>query len=466
MNMMELVQIFGHNFFFFVIVFLLVLSVLVFVHEWGHYIIARLCGVRVDSFSIGFGKELIGWNDRNGTRWKISLVPLGGYVKLFGDVDPASAGHTDQVEDKEQGEKRTMTENERSQAFFAKPVSQRAAIVFAGPAINYIFAFLIYVGIFTFYGQSVSPPVAAAVGIGTAAERHGFQPHDRILSINGNVMESFSDIRREVTIALDAEHHFVVERNGQKIDIYARPDRDEMTDNFGFKSSQGRLGIYDPSRGVEISKITKIDGQEFTDDEARVKALQERMGTTFKIEVDLGPLKEQILVRPLADRNKNMTNKEDEIYYGLLYLSDQAPREVIKLAPADAVYRAARECYLVTRGILEGLGQMIVGVRSATELGGIIRIGAITGEIAQNGILALIALVALLSINLGFINLLPIPLLDGGHLLFYFFEAIMGRPVSEQVQEYAFRFGLVFLIGIMAFANLNDILQLIRAGSG
>ncbi len=466
MNIMELVQIFGHNFFFFVIVFLVVLSVLVFVHEWGHYIIARICGVRVDSFSIGFGKELCGWNDRNGTRWKISLIPLGGYVKLYGDVDPASAGHTDQVEDKEQGEKRTMTDSERSQAFFAKPVSQRAAIVFAGPAINYIFAFLIYAGIFMYYGQSVSPPVAAAVGIGTAAERHGFQPHDRIVSIDGKTMESFKDLQREMMLALDTERHFVVERDGQTVDIYARPDRQEMTDNFGFKSSQGRLGIYEPSWGVEIAKITKIQGQAIENNEDKVKALQERMGKTYRLEIDLGPKKEELVVRPMAELNKNMTNPEDKTYYGVLFLSNQEPKELIQLTPGEAVYRAARECYLVTRGILEGLGQMITGVRSATELGGIIRIGAITGEIAQNGFFALIILMALLSINLGFINLLPIPLLDGGHLLFYFFEGIMGRPVSEQVQEYAFRFGLVFLIGIMAFANLNDILQLLRAGSG
>ncbi|MCB1592595.1 MAG: RIP metalloprotease RseP [Alphaproteobacteria bacterium] len=466
MNIMELVQVFGHNFFFYVVVFLIVLSVLVFVHEWGHYIVARLCRVRVDSFSIGFGKELFGWTDQKGTRWKVSMVPLGGYVKLFGDVDPASAGHTDQIEDGEEGESRPMTEDERKEAFFAKPVAQRAAIVFAGPAINYIFAFLIYAAVFMYYGQSVSPPIAAAVGVGTAAEKYGFQPQDRIVSIDGKVMESFNDVRREMLLALDVERHFVVERNGEKQDIFAKPDREEMTDNFGFKSSQGRLGIYDPSRGVDVSKITKVEGEEIKDRDVLIKALQDRMDTTYKMEVDLGPFKEELIVHPIAEMNKNMTNKGDEIYYNVLFLSSHTSREVIQLGPGEAVYRAARECYLVTRGILEGLGQMITGVRSATELGGIIRIGAITGEMAQHGMLVLIGLVALLSINLGFINLLPIPLLDGGHLLFYALEAIMGRPVSEQVQEYAFRFGLVFLIGIMAFANLNDLIQILRVGSG
>lgn len=466
MSIMEIVQTFGHNFFYYVVVFLVVLSILVFVHEWGHYILARMCGVRVDSFSIGFGKELFGWNDKRGTRWKFSMIPLGGYVKLFGDVDPASATHTDQVEDKEGGQARPMTEEERKEAFFAKPVWQRAAIVFAGPAINYLFAFMIYAGVFAYHGQVVSPPVAAAVGIGTAAERHGFMPHDRIVSIDGKIVEGFNDVRREMLLALDVERHFVIEREGKQIDIRARPDREEVTDNFGFKSSMGRLGIYDPSRGVEIKKITKIENEVFENDEKRLQAIQQRMGTTFRIEVDLGPLKEEILIHPLAERNKGMTDPKDEMYYGVLYLSNQAPREVIKLSPGEAIQRAAKECYLVTRGIIEGLGQMITGVRSATELGGIIRIGAITGEMAQSGIFAVIILMALLSINLGFINLLPIPLLDGGHLLFYMFEAVLGRPIPEQIQEYAFRFGLVFLLGVMAFANLNDILQILRVDIG
>ncbi len=461
MNIMEIIQVFGHNFFFYVIVFLAVLSILVFVHEWGHYIVARMCGVKVDSFSIGFGKELWGRHDRNGCRWKISAVPLGGYVKLFGDVDPASAGHSDEIDDPENGIKRPMTEHERSQAFFAKPVWQRAAIVFAGPAINYIFAFFVYVGLFMYHGQTVSPPIAAAIGIGSPAEKHGFLPHDRIISIDGKEIESFNDVRREMLLALDAERHFIVERDGQKIDLYAKPERVETEDRFGFKSSYGRLGIYDPTWGIEIKKILKIGGVPVESEEEKIKQLQDRMGTTYMIETDLGPKTEILQVHPLKELNTAMTDPKDLDRFGILYLSNSPPREVIKLSPLEAVPRAIKECYVVTRNIMEALGQMITGVRSATELGGIIRIGAIAGDVAQQGFVFLIGLMALLSINLGFINLLPIPLLDGGHLLFYFFESIMGRPVPEQVQEYAFRFGLVFLIGIMAFANLNDILQML-----
>lgn len=190
-------------------------------------------------------------------------------------------------------------------------------------------------------------------------------------------------------------------------------------------------------------------------------ALSKLMDTTFKITVDRGSDSEELIIHPVGDLNQGMTDKGDKVFYGMLYLSSHKPGEVIKLSPPQALIKAANECYVVTRNIFEALGQMITGVRSATELGGIIRIGMLAGDVAQQGFIALVLLTAMLSINLGFINLLPIPLLDGGHLLFYFFEAIMGKPVPEQVQEYAFRFGLVFLLGIMAFANLNDIWQLL-----
>ena len=476
MNLSEIIQAFGSNIWIYGGAFVLVLSVLVFIHEWGHYIVARLCGVRVEVFSIGFGKELFGFNDKKGTRWKFSLVPLGGYVKLFGDVDPASAGHTDEIEDEENGIKRPMTEAERNEAFFTKSVAKRAAIVFAGPAINYIFAFMIFALLFTFHGQLVSPPVAAAVSVDSAADEYGFMPHDRVISIDGKHMDSFADIRREMLLALDIERTFKIERNGEEVEIKARPERVETTDRFGFKSSIGRLGIYDPERSlVQITKIIKINDTEFklsedADDSAKqqlqdqkIAMLNELMenNTVFAIGIDRGTMIDTLLIQPSQEHNQNMANPEDKMYFGLLYLANAPPREVIKLDPASAIIKAGKECYVLTRNIIEALGQMVMGVRSATELGGIIRIGALAGDMAQQGFIALVFLTALLSINLGFVNLLPIPLLDGGHLLFYFFEAVMGKPVPEQIQEYAFRFGLVFLIGVMAFANLNDILQML-----
>jgi regulator of sigma E protease len=427
MNITELMNMLGGNIWIFVGAFLLVITVLVFVHEWGHYIVARLCGVHVESFSIGFGKELFGYNDKHGTRWKFSLIPLGGYVKLFGDTDPASAGTTDEVEG-EEGQKRPMTPAELDQAFFAKPVWKRSLVVFAGPAINYIFAVMILSVLYMTSGNPLPPPTGAAIMGGSSAEKYGFQPHDLIVSIDGLQINSFNDIRREMMISLDQERHFVVER------------------------------------GVQVSKIKKIDGQRFENDNDLVQALLDRMGTTYVIEVERGSETDVLTVHPVNEFNKGMTDP-DSAYYNVLFLSDRQSKELVKYPPLKAVGKAVESTYTITRDTLRALGQMVTGVRSATELGGIIRIAAIAGDMAQQGLIAFVLFAAILSVNLGFINLLPIPLLDGGHLLFYFFEAILGRPIPEPVQEYAFRAGLVFLVGIMAFANLNDIVQLLTKDS-
>lgn len=459
MNLTEIISMLGGNIWIFVGSFLLVITVLVFVHEWGHYIVARLCGVRVESFSIGFGKELFGINDGHGTRWKFSLVPLGGYVKLFGDTDPASAGSTDEVE--EGGVARPMTAQEREEAFFAKALWKRALIVFAGPAINYIFAIAILSVLYMTSGNPLPPPTAAAIMGGSAAEEYGFRPHDKILSIDGIEMSSFNDIRREMMIALDQERHFIIERDGAQMDIYAVPQRETVRDRFGFPSSKGILGVISPERGVQLSKIRSVGGQTFDDEEAILRELLARMGTTYVIEVARGTKVDVLTVHPVADYNADIDDP-DSPYYGVLFLADRPATEMVTYPPLTAIGKAAESTYTITRDTMRALGQMITGVRSATELGGIIRIAAFAGDMAQQGFIAFILFAALLSVNLGFINLLPIPLLDGGHLLFYFFEAILGRPVPEPVQEYAFRAGLVFLVGIMAFANLNDVLQLLN----
>ena len=213
MNIIETLQMLSSNIWIYGGTFILVLSILVFVHEWGHYIVARMNGVKVEVFSIGFGKELFGFNDKSGTRWKVCLIPLGGYVKLFGDVDPASVKHADGVETRT-GEIRPFTEAERKAAFFAKPVWRRASIVFAGPAINYIFAIILLAGLFMFSGQPVTPPVGAAVMGGSSADKYAFQPHDRVLTIDGRKITDFEDIRREMAISLNKEKRFEVERSG------------------------------------------------------------------------------------------------------------------------------------------------------------------------------------------------------------------------------------------------------------
>lgn len=460
MNIFEVFQMIGQNVWLYGGAFILVLSLLVFVHEWGHYIVARMCGVKVDAFSIGFGKELFGFDDKRGTRWKFSLIPLGGYVKLYGDTDPASAGHSEDVE--EGAEKpRPMTEAERKQAFFAKPVWQRAFVVVAGPAINYIFAIIILAGLFVFNGQPVTPATAAAVVVGSSADENGFEPHDLVVSIDGKTIRDFEDVRREMMIALDTPKNFLIERDGEQFEVEATPKKVTVEDRFGFPHSKGVLGLISSRNAIDIRNITKVAGTSFEegDIEGITNAISRRFNTTFSITMPLGDEDQELIVHPISESNEFFGDEESP-EGNVLFLSKGEMSAFAKFPVHLALVEAAKESWVITRGTIEALGQMVVGTRSATELGGVIRIGALAGDMAKQGVVALILFTALLSINLGFINLLPIPLLDGGHLLFYFFEALRGKPIPEQVQEYAFRAGFVFLIALMVFANLNDIMQL------
>lgn len=370
--------------------FILVLSLLVFVHEWGHYIVARMCGVKVVSFSIGFGRELFGWTDKRGCRWKFSLIPLGGYVQMFGDTDPASAEHTDKVQEGTEPP-RQMTAEERKVAFFAQPVGRRAAIVVAGPAINYIFAIFILAGLYYFQGQPYVPPIAAGVVEDSPAEKAGIQPDDLIVSVNGRKVTGFNDLRKETAINLDQPMTMVVKRStgerewaGEPITLNITPRLEYDEDRFGFRHATGRIGISSPPGAMEMRE------------------------------------------------------------HGLL----------------GSFWFATMETVNITGDTLKALGQMILGVRSTEELGGILRIGAYAGEFSQRGLVAFITFAALLSVNLGFINLLPIPMLDGGHLMLYAMEKLRGKPVSDMVQEYMLRVGLLFLLFIMVFATWNDLAQL------
>jgi regulator of sigma E protease len=466
MNFTDVLVFLNSNIYLYFGAFILVLSILVFVHEWGHYIVARMCGVKVETFSIGFGKELFGFYDKRGTRWKISLVPLGGYVKLFGDVDPASVTHEEVVHSEHDPNwVRPMTADEKKVAFFAKPVAQRAAVVAAGPGINYLFAIVLMSVIFMWNGQPATPPSAAAVIAGSAAAKHGFQPHDVIISIDGRSINDFDDIRREMMIALDEERHFIIKRGGQEIEINARPEKQELTDRFGFKHSIGLLGLISPRHAIDVESITKVSGREYKGKDALLQALNKRLGTSFEIEVQRGPKFDKLLISPLKDFNKDLLTPL-EGKPNVLYLSDGENNIFIKYPPLTAVKEAVRQTWLITLGTAQALGQIIMGTRSPTELGGVIRIGALAGDMAQQGLVAFIMFTALLSINLGLVNLFPIPMLDGGHLVFYAFEALLGRPIPDNIQEYAFRFGLVFLVCLMVFANLNDIMQLYLNVSG
>lgn len=373
----------------YVLPFVVVLSILVFVHEWGHYIIARLCGVRVETFSIGFGREIYGWTDRAGTRWKISWVPLGGYVQMFGDTDPASARHDDGIKDGEK--KRPLTAAEKKVAFYTQSVARRSAIVFAGPAINFIFAVIILTGMFALQGQPYTPPIAGGLLSGSPAEKAGIRLGDKILEMDGNPVARFQDIATYTAVNLDHEIVIKLLRSKGKGKWSSRPVIVRVTpalvnevDRFGFKNQRGRIGMKAPVGVFEMKPHT----------------------------------------------------------------------------PGSAFVAAVKEVFSISASTLKALGQMIVGTRSADELGGVLRIGAYAGSFAAQGIVSLIMFTALLSVNLGLINLLPIPMLDGGHLAFFAMETVKGKPMGERFQEYALRVGLVFLLGIMLFATWNDLVQL------
>ena len=407
-----------------------VFSVLVFVHEWGHYAAARACGVRVEAFAIGFGPELFGWSDRHGTRWKVCALPLGGYVQMFGDADPAGAGKDTAIPPEQAHE-----------AFYNKPLWRRAVVVAAGPLINYAFALVLLAGLYMVAGQPVMPPVVAGVMVGSAAQAAGMEPGDEVVSIGGRPVRTFGDIQRAMILSRGEPAEIEVVRDGTRVTLTATPRVETAEDHLGFSSSVARLGVMSAAP-LAIDTLTTprdalcagLDGEVTIQDAAHPGGVR---------------------VRLRAQDNPDCPTAE------ALHIAPPGALEPVRLGPLEAVGAAGARVWAVNGAILTSLGQILTGARAATELGGVVRIGAVIGDSAGQGIAALVALAAFLSVTLGLINLFPVPMLDGGHLLFYAIEAVRGRPVPERVQDWAFQAGFVFLVGVMLFANLNDIVQLI-----
>jgi regulator of sigma E protease len=357
-----------------VVIFLVVLTALVFVHELGHYLVARRNGVRIEIFSIGFGPELFGWWDRAGTRWKFSAIPLGGYVKMFGDSDATSMPGSGLP---------MMTEDEKRVSFHHKRLGQRAAVVAAGPIANFVFAVLLFAALYITVGQPYTPADVGAVSPDSAAERAGIKQGDVILSIDGRKIARFEEVQQIIQLNQGTPVQMVVRRDGAEVPLSVTPQVTEEKDVFGNLHRRGRIGV----RGGSAPEYVKRD-------------------------------------------------------------------------PATALYYAAGETWNISFGTLKAMGEMIIGARGTDELGGPIRIAQMSGEVAQIGIVALIGFMAVLSVNLGLINLFPIPVLDGGHLLFYAAEAVRGRPLGQRAQEYGFRIGLALVLMLMVFATWKDLERL------
>jgi regulator of sigma E protease len=371
----------SHGLIGYAIPFLFVLTIVVFFHELGHFLVARWAGVKVLTFSLGFGPELAGFNDRHGTRWRISAVPLGGYVKFFGDDSEASTHSGEAL-----GE---MTEEERAVSFHHKNVARRAAIVAAGPIANFILAIVIFTGLFTFFGKPNMSARVDGIEVGSAAAAAGFQIGDIVTAIDHEAIENFSDMQRIVSVRAGEQLSFTVKRGDSTVELHGTPALKEVKDPFGNTHRQGLLGI---------SRKT-LPGDVATE----------------------------------------------------------------RVNPATAMWLGVKETWFVIDRTMAYIGGVFTGREAADQVGGPLRIAQISGQVATIGLAALIHLSAVLSISIGLLNLFPVPLLDGGHLLFYAVEAVRGRPLSDRAQEMGFRIGLGLVLMLMVFATYNDILHLARS---
>ena len=454
----------------YVVPFLFVLTIVVFFHELGHFLIARWCGVRVLTFSIGFGPELFGVNDKHGTRWKVSAIPLGGYVKFFGDENAASVPDQDKLEQ--------MSEAERRESFFHKPVPQRAAIVAAGPIANFILAVVIFATLALVLGKQVAVPRIDAMTPATAAAAAGFKTGDLVVSVDGKPVEGFSDVQRIIAISPRRPLTFVVDRGGEPVTLTATPEMREERDRFG---NVQRIGVLDisgptmPARVVTIQpgspaanagfeagdRVRTIDGKpvaSFLDLRDIVAASPDR---ALEFAVDRGGRIIRLQATPTGHNEKDRAGTTRRIgQLGIQGGYEPADTRSIRYGPVTAISNGVSETWFVVERTMSYIGGVIVGRESADQLGGPIRIAQVSGQVATAGFVALIHLAAVLSISIGLLNLFPIPLLDGGHLLFYAIEAVRGRPLSERAQEYGFRIGLAIVLLLMIFATFNDILHL------
>ena len=358
-----------------IVPFIIVLTIVVFFHELGHFYVARRCGVAVEVFSVGFGRPLASWHDKHGTQWKIGWMPLGGYVKFLGDENAASAPDTEALS--------KMDAKTRKNTLFDKPLVQRAAVVAAGPMANFLLAIIIFAGLYAVLGQRVTDPVVGEVVAESAAERAGFQPGDLITAIDDTKVQTFAEVRRIVTVNADTELMFEIQRDGNTLLLPATPDWYLETDRFGNEFRIGRLGV---SVGL-----------------------------------------------------------------------DDANARHVRYNPVTAVWMGVKESYFIIDQTFTVLGRIITGRESAESLGGPIRIAQLSGQAASLGLVALINLTAVLSVSIGLVNLFPIPMLDGGHLMFYAYEAVAGKPMPEKVQEVGMRIGLSLVLALFIFVTWNDI---------
>ena len=360
----------------YILPFIALIVVVVFIHEYGHYYFAKRFGVGVTDFSIGFGKEMFGWNDKSGTRWKVCVIPLGGYVKFFGDRNVYSQADNDKII-------KEYSKEDQGKLFVLKPLYQRALIVFGGPLANFLLAILIFFSVYTFFGKDFTPAVINEVQKDSPAMVAGLKDNDIVVSIDGNEVTSIMEVSKYIMMSTDEFINFTVNRYDQDLTFRVKPNIVEGEDNLGNKISKRMVGIKLGAYNNEVNHV--------------------------------------------------------------------------KLGPTKALFYAVNEVYYVSTSSLKYIGSMLTGNGDTSQLGGPIRIAKISGQVAEFGILPFISLMAYISISLGLINLFPIPMLDGGHLMFYGIEKVLGRPLSQKTQEGFFRIGMFLLLSLMFFTTFNDL---------
>jgi len=360
--------------------FLVLITVVVFIHEYGHYYFAKKYGVGITDFSIGFGKEIFGWKDKSGTRWKICWIPLGGYVKFFGDRNVYSQSEQKEIIN-------NYKEEDREKLFILKPLYQRSIIVAAGPLANFVLAIIIFSIINMFVGKDITPAIIEEIQKNSPAYDAGFKKGDKIISIDNHKVQSILEVSTFINVSTSEKIKFILLRNEQEISLMVKPNLIDSKDSLGNSVKKRMIGI--------------------------------KLSTPYNNEFKKQPL-----------------------------------------TPSKAVYSAFKEVWFVTTTSLNYLGKLALGKGDSSQLGGPIRIAKITGQVAEYGIIPFLSIMAYISISLGLINLFPIPMLDGGHLMFYLFEKILGRPLNQRIQESFFRIGLFLLLSLMFFATFNDLKDL------
>ena len=360
----------------YIIPFIILILVVVFIHEYGHYYFAKKYGVGVTDFSIGFGKEIFGWNDKSGTRWKICWIPLGGYVKFFGDRNVYSQADHQEILEK-------YSEEDQQKLFTLKPLYQRALIVFGGPLANFLLAILIFFSVYMFVGKDFTPAVINEVQKDSPAMIAGLKDNDIVVSVDGNKVKSIMEVSKFIMMSTDEFINFTVNRSNQDLTFRVKPNVIKSEDELGNKINKRMVGIKLGAYNNEVNHV--------------------------------------------------------------------------KLGPTKALFYAVNEVYYVSISSLKYIGSMLTGNGDSSQLGGPIRIAKISGQVAEFGILPFISLMAYISISLGLINLFPIPMLDGGHLMFYGIEKVLGHPLSQKTQEGFFRIGMFLLLSLMFFTTFNDL---------